>query len=48
MSKEITIETIEDRFDVLFEEVDKLNQAMLNANYVSLKQIQEAYEESKN
>lgn len=47
MKREITIESIESTFDGLFEEISKLNDDMMTANYVSLKQVYEAYEESR-
>ena len=45
--KEITVERIEDEFDGLFNEIDKLSQDLYERNSVSLKQIYEAYNESK-
>ena len=47
MSKEITVESIESTFDGLFEEINKLNEDMMEHNSISLKQIYEAYEESR-
>ena len=47
MLHEITIEKIEDQFDSLFEELNKLDKDLTERNSVSLKQIYEAYEESK-
>ena len=47
MLHEITIEKIEDQFDGLFEELNKLDKDLTERNSVSLKQIYEAYEESK-
>lgn len=47
MLHEITIERIEDHFDGLFEELNKLDKDLTERNSVSLKQIYEAYEESK-
>lgn len=48
MLHEITIEKIEDQFDGLFDELNKLDKDLTERNSVSLKQIYEAYEESKN
>ena len=46
MLKEIKIEKIEDQFDDLFEEINKLDKDLTERNSVSLKQIYEAYYES--
>ena len=47
MMKELTIENVEERFDNLFSEINKLNEDFTERNSVSLKQIYEAYEESR-
>lgn len=47
MGKEISIESIEETFDDLFREIDKLSKDLYDRNSVSLKQVMEAYEESK-
>lgn len=47
MMKEITVEKIEDQFDGLFKELDMLSEDLYERNTVSLKQIREAYEESR-
>ena len=46
MLHEITIEKIEDQFNDLFEELNKVDADLTERNSVSLKQIYEAYEES--
>ena len=45
---EYTIENLEETFDDLFRDLDKLNNDFTERNSVSMKQIYEAYEESKN
>lgn len=47
MSKEMSIETLEEKFDDLFMEIDKLSKDLYERNSVSLKQIYDSYEESK-
>lgn len=47
MLHEITIEKIEDQFDGLFEEINKLNEDLSERNSVSMKQILDSYNESK-
>ena len=47
MMKEITVENIEQKFDSLFKEIDKLSEDMYENINVSLKQVMEAYRESK-
>lgn len=48
MCKEITVEMIENCFDNGFKEIDKSEHLKSERNSYSLKQIMEAYEESKN
>lgn len=45
--REYTIENLEERFDDLFGELNKLNEDFTERNSISMKQIYEAYEESK-
>lgn len=45
--REINIESIEQKFDDLFAEIDKLSEDIYERNSVSLKQIYESYEESR-
>ena len=47
MLHEITIERIEDQFDSLFEELNKLDKDLTEKNSVSLRQIYDSYKESK-
>ncbi len=47
MLHEITIKRIEDEFDSLFEELNKLDKDLTERNSVSLKQIYDSYKESK-
>lgn len=47
MNNEFTVSEIEEVFDGLFAEIDKLTDDINEANTVSLKQIYEAYKESK-
>lgn len=46
--REYTIENLEEKFDDLFRDLDKLNDDFTERNSISMKQIMEAYEESKN
>ena len=45
--KEITVETIDNRFDEAFEDIDVSENDKSERNSVSLKSIIEAYEESR-
>lgn len=47
MSKEITVEAIDKLFDDAFEDIDVSADIKSERNSVSLKQIYEAYEESR-
>lgn len=47
MGKEFTVENIEEKFDGLFKEIERLTDDIRDVNTVSLKQVYEAYEESK-
>lgn len=46
--KEFTVSDVEQVFDSLFAEIDRLTDDISETNSVSLKQIYEAYMESKN
>ncbi len=47
MMKEMTVESVENRFDEMFKSLDMLTDDLYEKNSYSLKQIYEAYEESK-